>query len=180
MAISPAYTTRADVERMLSAAGVRLRLDHFGDGISTGATDANVMTDAVDMATETVNFYCWSKYEPSRLATSVLVNRWATVLAAYEVCMLRGNPVPNVLMQRAEKVETYMQQVADGPRVLPNVPRRRTGAPVFSNLRCDPRFILKVIRVERNNSTREYDNTELRQNADVLDRYVHDTVEGVS
>jgi phage gp36-like protein len=151
-ALAHTYTDRAAVERLLSAAGVRRRLDDGGDGQADAAESA-ALDDAIADATETVNYYLFSKYLPARLAASPWVWRRATVLAAYALAQRRGNPAPEPLAERAERAVEELEALADGPRVLPGVPLRMTLAPTWSNVRVDPTRNWRVIRVERGRSS---------------------------
>lgn len=148
------YTTRAAIERMLSAAGVRDRLDDDEDQLVTSAEE-DALDDIIADATDTVNFYCWSKYAPEQLATSNLIERMTTKLAAWELCRRRGNPAPDALTEMAQEVQEMLQRVYENNHPLPGIALRRVLAPAWSNVRCDPRYQFKVIRVERGTSTSE-------------------------
>jgi hypothetical protein len=153
-ALEYTYCTRTQVERLLSTLGVAERLDHNADGV-VEASEALLMDDAIAMATETCNFYLYGKYAPARLSQSNLVNRWATAFAALELCLTRGGVVPEALQERVEKYQEWLELVAEGKRFLPNVPLRRNQAPIYDNIRCDPRYQWRVIRVEKRTSSQE-------------------------
>lgn len=151
-ALAYLYTDRASIEREMSEAGVRLRLSDDGDAQATAA-DEDVLNDCIVMATETVNYHLFHRYSPRYLAASNLVWRWATVLAAYELAARDGSPVPESLAERAQRAEEKLEAAAESRRGLPGVPLRNV--PVsWSNVRCDPRYQFRVIRVERGTSAR--------------------------
>lgn len=159
-----AFCTQADVERRLSALGVQLRLDHDNDG-AVDADEQLTMTDAISDATETLLYYCWAKYAPEVLATSPWINRRAVDYAAYVLCGVRCNPIPEDVIRRVEAAEKLLKEVRDGNGFLPNVPLRRRMAPVWSNTRVDPRYQFKVIRVDPQTSSRHSGGT-YAQNVD--------------
>ena len=148
------YCSQTNVEQILSANGVTLRLDDSGDG-TVSAAEQLAMDFALADAAETCNFYLWPKYSPSWLATSNWVNVRASWLATYALCDRRGNPCPESLEDRAEKVLEELERVHSGSHLLPGVPLRWAMAPVYSNVRADPRYEYRVLRVERNNSSRQ-------------------------
>lgn len=152
-ALSHTYCTQADVEHLLSQAGVVMRLDDDNDGSASNPFELHAMQDSINDATESCNYFLFMKYDPANLANSNWVNRRATILAAYDLCGRRGNPVPESLAERAEKALEELEAVAEAYRLLPGIPLRRTCAPTWDNVRCDPRYNWKVIRVERNTSS---------------------------
>ncbi len=160
------YCTEGDVQRYLSAAGVALRID---DG--AGAIDA-AFQDAIIEASETINFYLWQKYFNYSLATSNWVNRKCTALAAYVVCGRRGNEPPENVIERAEKAQEELKQVADNRRLVPGLPLKLYLAPQMSNIRFDPRYEFSCLRVERKQSTRNA--SKLPQNVDYRDQWTVD------
>ena len=58
----------------------------------------------------------------------------------------------------------------NGKTTLPNVPLRRLLAPVWSNIRVDPNYMFRCVRVERNQSS-QYNPTQLQQNTDWNDAF---------
>lgn len=164
------YCQLSDIQNYLSAQGVTLRLADQPGNVIDSFGNANVQ-DILNEATVTIDFYCFGKYTPAILATSMWVNRKATILAAYRIGSRRGNPVPEIIVEDAGKAEEELKAIADGPRLIPNLPLRRILAPTMSITRCDPRYIFKVIRVERNQSSR-WSPTQLPQNQDWQDAFV--------
>lgn len=148
------YCTEADVRRVSSSMAVDLRLDDDGDGTVSG-DEALALQDALIDATETINFYCWQKYSPLSLSRSNFINRRASVLAAYVLSRRRDNPAPEALETSAEKAIEELESVCVNGKLLPGVPLRRTLGPSWSNTRCVPGYTFRVIRVERNTSSRD-------------------------
>ena len=154
-ALTTVYATQADVEQVLSVAGVLSRLDDDGDQ-AVNDTEQLRMTDAIARATETCNYYLYWRYDPTNLATySNLVNQWCSDLAAYVLCRARGNPVPESLIEAAQEAEAKMTDIQRGRTTLPNVPMRRNQGPTWDNIRVDVRYRFKCIRVEQNTSSQQ-------------------------
>lgn len=149
-----AFCDKGDVERLLSAEGVRLRLDDDGDGAVNEDEEEDILNDCVSEATETVLYYCWAKYDPSVLALNPWVNRVASHFAAYALCRVRGNPVPEPMVNYLLEVEKKLKEVRDGNGLVPRAPLLRRLAPRVSNARVVPGYTFRVLRVDPNSSSR--------------------------
>lgn len=151
--ISPAYCTTDELRRFMSAAGVLAFADHDGDGIE----DEEVVNDAINWACEEINGYAQEKYTPSDLASSILLNRWAVVIAARCLCITRGNVVPSTWEEEYDRLtnasDGMLVRIRRGEYELPGVPKRGPHAPSMSNLTVDRRHIRTKIRVIRETST---------------------------
>lgn len=152
--ISPAYCTEADAQRLFSAAGVTSFADHDANGTS----DSGVVDDCINQATEEISYYC-QRYTPASLATSTLINRWATVLTVYFLCQRRGNDVPTSIVSEVERIMTRLEAI-DAGHQIPGLALRADLSPGFSNLRIDRRYPFRKQRVEPNSSEAA---SELRQ-----------------
>jgi hypothetical protein len=174
------YCTQTDIETQMSIKGVRLRIHDPASpavptsnvpGKSVSEQPSQVLQDAIVEATETCNFYLWSKYDPMFLAQSNWVNRKATFLACYRIGSSRSNPPPDTWVEDALKAEEDLKAVADGPRIIPGLPLRRTLAPVMSNVRFVPwPYQFRCLRVERQNSS-AHNRSQLPQNIDYQEAY---------
>lgn len=169
MAYTSAYCLQADIEHVLTQAGVSLAADDNGDGV-VDATDQTHIADAIERGSETCAFYLWGKYADAWLRTSPSVRHWSSVFAAYHLRGRGGNPPAEVLETWAEEATERLQMIHDGGFTLPGIPLRRSLAPAWSNISCDPlRNNFRVIRVERNNSGTI--QTGLSQNPDWRDAF---------
>lgn len=149
----PLYSDRASVESVLSEAAVRLRLDFDDDGMADTAESGTPLANVLQSASDTIDYYCWSMYDPNLLANSSLVWRWATVLAAYELDRLRNNPPSESLADWAAEVQDKLAEVRDKGRVIPGVALRLSRAPTWANVRVVQAYQFKVIRVEKGRSS---------------------------
>jgi hypothetical protein len=149
----PMYTDRPSIETVLSEAGVRLRLDFDGDGQVSTSEAGTPLGNVIQSASDTVDFYTWSKYDPNILVNSSLIWRWASVMAAFELDRLRNNPTSETLATWADEIQDKLTDIRDRGRILPGIALRMTCAPTHSNVRIDQRYQFRVIRVETRQST---------------------------
>ncbi len=161
--------SQSDVEHYFSARAVKLHLDDNADGIVDAGEQA-AMTDALTEAAETIYYYCYQIYSPAALATSNLVNRMATHFAGYRLAGRKGNPIPETVVEDVAKDEERLKEVRDANGRLPGVPLRRILAPIVDNIRVDPRYNFRCIRVERNQSS-QHNQTGQRVNPDWQDAF---------
>jgi hypothetical protein len=122
------YCTSADVVSRLSQAGVDSRTD---DDPAAPA----FLNDCTDRASATVDEHCLVHYSAANLGASRWVNKVCTDLAAVEVCRRRGNPVPAALEKEAERVLARLELVRKGLLEIPEVGKKKSEAPVLSNVR---------------------------------------------
>ncbi len=174
------YTTQADVEHLLSVVGVAARLDDDDDG-TVGPTDEQLAMDqARNYATARVKFYCVARYDDLDLATSWMVNEWATVIAAHWICTRRGNPVPDSIKELMYGDGTaanrgVMGDLADvraDKAKIPDIGTRNVEWPAWSNARVDPAYRLRQIRIQRPISERT--PTQYPQNVDWGAEHTHE------
>lgn len=166
---SVVYCTQTDVERILSVTGVRDRLDDDQDGYVSTAEQAR-MTEICEDVSDTVDFYCWDRYSPDQLSLSSWVLKRSAELAAYFLCTTRANPVPQSIMDRAQKAEDWLEQVHEGRYRIPSCVLRRSQAPVWSSIRADPRYNWRVLRVELGYSSSRQTTTQ-PQNPDYREQF---------
>jgi phage gp36-like protein len=134
------YCTEADVTRMLSVDGVVAFSDNGGDGLK----DADVIADCIAQAAAEIDFELHERYSSDQLVTSAIVNRWATTLACYFLCIRRGNLVPESIQRESERIlfsdDAILGEIRRGNRWLPGLEPNRGQAPSFANVTIDRRF----------------------------------------
>jgi phage gp36-like protein len=143
------YSTQTEIERLLSSYGVLA----FSDHDESGTADVDVIADCIDQASDEMVMLLRDRYDEPALSACNLVRRWTTLLAAYFLCMRRGNPVPESIQKEYERVSELMKQVSFGHLNLPDVPQRFDLRPTWSNLRVDRRWPRSKTRVKRVNSS---------------------------
>jgi phage gp36-like protein len=140
------YCDHGDINRRLSNEGTKLRTQDYGDSPTGGEMGA--VDDAIWDATETINYYCFTHYEPGHLKTSGWINRRAVDLAVYLLSIRRGN-TPTASMEKLYKQAImWLEGVHSAKYEVPGIPVRATQAPAFSNVRIDQRYPVQRIRVE--------------------------------
>lgn len=141
------YCDPGDIQRKLSIEGVTLRTKDYGNNSASG--EIGSIEDAIWDATEIINFYCFTHYEPGSLAKSLWINRRATEIACYILCKRKGNIPSGSISADYKQAIDWLEKVHAGLYELPNVPYRHTLAPAFSNVRIDQRYPTFRIRVEQ-------------------------------
>jgi hypothetical protein len=154
------YTTTTELDRMLSAAGVV----SFSDHDDNGDGDSAVVTEVIERASVHVASYVARQYEIGTLANDVQIREWTTVIAAYQLCLTRGNMPPESLAIRYNSIADpdagILAKIADKHKWhgrLLTATRRRDKAmhPSFSNLTVDRRYPQERVRVTSRNSNGE-------------------------
>ena len=146
-ALSTLYCDQTDLESLFSTEGVELRLDDNGDGSVSAAELLRLTTQARNYATARVNMYCLTRYAVADLATSWVVNEWATYLACHWLSRRRGNP--GLFKDEAKQVMEELKAVKGGQLDLADLAERNPGWPTWSNARVDISYPQKRIRVQR-------------------------------
>lgn len=142
------YCDEADMNRLFSSYGVTAFADHD----ESGSSDSGVTDDCIIQASQEIDLYCRQQYAAAVLATSDLINRWATVMSVYFLCMRRGNPIPKSIEAEFERIMDLLTKVSTGELVL-DLATDGDRRPSFSNLKVDRRYRDARIRVRRSVST---------------------------
>lgn len=145
-ALSVLYTSKEEVESLLSSDGVLLRLDDDQDAANSAGELLRINTLAVNYATARVNLYLGNRYTSAQLATSWSVHDWATMIAARWVCRRRTNPVPESLQDAYDEAIAEMTAIRDRLMSLTDIQERQADQPVLSNMTLDGRYKVKQLR----------------------------------
>lgn len=141
-----ALCSSSDVQKILSSVGLSLRIDD----------DATATTWAIEEASVDVYGFAALQYEEADLVASNWITRIAARLAAWYVCIRRGNPVPKSIDRIKESAWEQLEQVETGKKKIPDAPMRKELAPVLSNLRVKMRpFPRTQVEVNRSTGTAE-------------------------
>jgi hypothetical protein len=145
--------TEADLATVLSYAGLDYRGDHDRDGLA----DAVVVSNSIGRASDELQGELTGRYDLTTASSNRLVKAWCAVIAAFYVCQVRGNPVPEILQADFERItgrpDGLVARARSGLFVIPGLPQTSNRAPTWHNLRIDRRYRQEKIRVLRNNST---------------------------
>lgn len=142
------YCTQEDMEALYSVDGVLGRVDDNVSG-TIAAPETTYITKALYWATSQVNFYCLAVYADSALATSYMVNEWATILACRWLSSRRANPIPESIEALYRSAIEDMKLVRSGTAQIPDIGARDAMFPAWSNVRVDVTSRLRKCRVER-------------------------------
>lgn len=167
------FCSEQDIQDLMSVLGEQARLDDLDTGAG-GLTveSARALQKAQSYATTRVLFYAVQRYDATALASSWLVNEWSTVIACHWLCCRRANGVPDSLhelMYGDGKATNrgVMGDLADiraERAIIPDVGTRNVPWFSWSNVRVDPRYRVRQVRVERPLSERTA--TQYPQNVD--------------
>jgi hypothetical protein len=143
MAINPSnvYAQLSDLQDILSANGVALRLDDV---------PPDTLANAINKAGNKVDFYLGRVYSPDQLVQSSLVVDWAAALACHFLCARRNNPVGVGCKTLYDDAIADMIEVKKGRSDIPGIPRRKGFVPTLSIKQVVQRpFNRGVIEVSR-------------------------------
>jgi hypothetical protein len=145
--------TEADIATVLSYAG----LDYRGDNDRDGLADSVVVANSIGRASDELQGELTGRYDMTSATSNRLVKAWCAVIAAFYVCQVRGNPVPEILQADFERItgrpDGLLARARSGLFVIPGLDQTSNRAPTWHNLRIDRRYVTEKIRVIRSNST---------------------------
>jgi hypothetical protein len=141
------YTDRAGVEMIMGACGVNLRINDSETTVISTAEEL-YLTQATWIASQEIDMYLLNKFNTETLTGSWLIYNWASVMAAYRVTLRRCGSPPASLQWEYEQVMDKLAQVANGQLQIAGLASLATPGIAMSNMRIDPRFGIKQMRVE--------------------------------
>jgi hypothetical protein len=154
-----AYCTVADVERVLSAAGLAAR----------EADDPAVSDDLLDEAASLVEEHVLPHYAAGDLSGNDWVTYCAADIAAFLWCERRGNPPPASIQAKYERRIKSLERVAANKTQIPGLARRRNSVPRLSNVRIKSGPVPHTV-VERHRSPARERPQDYTQNTDPTER----------
>lgn len=161
------YCTEAEVKWIWSEVGVLRRADDDDDDTA----EAGVVDKSIEVATTKVNKYLLKRYTVAILSASTWV-KWATAyIAAYQLGIRRGNPVPKTLEDEYKSYLDELQAIQDGSQPLVAddgaAQEKHDSVPSVTNYTVDGRFSRAKIRRVPSTSTGGNQSPGLKQyNAD--------------
>ncbi len=145
-------TNRASVEDLLGEMNLALSVDDNQSNAIDPRERARV-TRAVHVATAWVKRYC-PTYELTDLVTSKFAWRCATVYAAREVVLRRGNPCTPGLFEMYIEALSDLKEIKNATMFIEDIGALVDPQPSWSNLRLDPVYSVKQLRVQKGSSDR--------------------------
>jgi hypothetical protein len=149
------YCVAADVEYVLSAAGVTACLDDGEDGQRSAAED-DLLTRAIEIAAGKINQRVRHQYKLTDLAAG---NDWLrdcnAYLAAKSLAERRGNPSPQSLMDECKDRERLLEEIRWGREQIPQQNPSFDHSPTVTNFEPELGRYHSPIRVRQIESTGE-------------------------
>lgn len=145
--LTDVLTDRTGIERVLGRLGVDVRLDVDATSVVSAAEEAQ-LTFAAQYGTEFVYNRAGGRYSMTQLVNSWEVYWWASAIAAHLLSFYRVGAIPAVLQWEFERVEAILMDVMNGVYRLFSLASRSGTGVALDNMRLDPRFAYKQLRVE--------------------------------
>lgn len=160
----PVYSSRSEVESLISNVGINLRIDDDDDGVISIPQEEDLLDDCIAEATDTFNLYAMHYYDPEYLAGSRWVRRRVSYMAAHILGRRRGNT--SIYCSEWERIMEELGKVGQGLAFIPLLPRREDFIPMVSNTVIDRNYTKKKQRVDKSQSVG--DTTDIEQDEDYL------------
>lgn len=158
---SVVFCTTAELDRLLSSAGVI----SFADHDASGASDTDVVEDCINQATAEISDRANAFYSATALSGSRTINRWCVVMSAYFLCMRRGNPIPESIQYEFDRINNMrdglLVKLSEGIYLLAGVARKGDYGPSMSNIEISRSYPFRKQRVQPN--SRPIDSTTTSQ-----------------
>jgi hypothetical protein len=143
------YCVAADVEFVLSAAGVTACLDDGEEGVRSAEAD-DLLDRAIDVAAGKINQHVRHQYKLSDLtpATNTWLRDTNAYLAAKVLAMRRGNPCPESLVEEVKEREAALVEIRWGRESIPQQSPSFEHIPSVSNFRPELYKMNTPVRVD--------------------------------
>ena len=152
-ALSSLYSSQDEMDNLLSAAGLDLRLD---DTIEI----TEIINESVSYATGTIDSYALQFYVETDMENSHWVRRRATIIACWYFSQRRGNPP--LYEEMVNQIMEELKLIAQRKLIIPRLPGRFNRGPTVSNYVVDDlRHFQNKCRVQKSISTGDNYNGEL-------------------
>lgn len=166
-------TDRDGVETIMGNCGVNAKLDVDRNGIIS-STELLKLTWAINYGSEYTLAWAGRRYSVTQLSQSWLSYWWASAVAAYRLSIYRCGAVTAALQAEVDSVVEMLKQIHAG-LFSPASMLSSSGAGVaLDNIRLDPRYRTKQMRIEVSISDGHKDQKSPRRN-DILGTYIDPT-----
>lgn len=153
------YTTRQQVELLLSRYGAMTFADDNRDGIA----EPDVWNMILGEASREVDLYLTRWYSPQDMKNNRWIKYITTWIAAYLLTLRRGNP--GLFKGRYEMIISWLERIFTGIMQVPDLAWKEDLSPSLSNMVVDDRFQIAKVRVQPGVST---GGKSSRQHADPM------------
>ncbi len=148
------YCVQADVNAVLSEAGVRNFADDNDDGSNT-TTETSYVTRAIERGAGKMNSILDTIYKLSDLSGNEWCRDCNAAIAAKLLAGRRGNPVPESLVTDCDEYMETLKEIQLGQQKVPGINPSFNNAPTTTNYRPEIGKREMPIRVDVQDSTGE-------------------------
>lgn len=141
-------TDRDGVQQVLGRTGVDKRIDVDRTRVLSAAEQAT-LTFCLNYGTEFTWAWCGNRITLTTMATSWLFYTWSSIVAAYLLCLYRAGSVPASLQSEYEATLALFEKIHNGSFKPASVAAASGAGVAIDNVRYDPRYRNKTIRVQQ-------------------------------
>lgn len=156
------YCLKADVEDIISAAGVSMAVDDNRDGINTAAEEARV-TRAIAMAASNMNARLVRRYKLSDLSSNDWVKFCNATLASEMVMRRRGNGPPPSVVDAADQYREDLQAIMEDRLDVPEQSESFDFSMSVTNFSVQRAKREQKVRVDKRTSTGDDPDSTLKR-----------------
>ncbi len=129
----------------MSANGVSVSTN---DSQGNSVSDATIVANAIERGQSKLSQYLTQKYDTSLITSSNVWIKWAAAtFAAVEIMRRKGGVVSAGLQEIYEEYLSILNDVKNGPGLIPDLLPRTTPGMAVSNLMIDNRYPRAKVRV---------------------------------
>ena len=166
--MSSPYSTITDMESILGSQSI-IQGTNDEDSATQAATAE--VTNSINWADARIKGYVSLRYDVDVLTSAIDWLRWCSAtFACVKMFRRRGNPLPPGLEDDYNEFTKLLIDIHDGKGEIPGATLKNEPGLVMSNLRFDPRFKYRKIRVEQGISAGEQ-KSEKPRSTDYVDMY---------
>ncbi len=144
MALAYTFTTKAEILRLVSDSGAYDWLDDLQN-------DAAYWTEVIEFVTLDIRAYTDRLYTAATLSTNAWIRRIATIMAAYQMSLRRGDP--GIYGSLAMEYQARLMEISEGNGVVPGASQSAAVVAVMQNTVIDNRFNIYRNRVRAEQSS---------------------------
>lgn len=146
------FTSADDIKRLVSESGV----ENWTDDLMS---QSDALTEVIEYATLFIRQYTDPLYTDSTIYNNMWVRRNATIIAAYELSVRRGDP--GIYGARVQEIESRLQDIQLGMAIIPGATQSANVIAVGQNPVIDNRYFINRnrVRAEASNDTIPNQNT---------------------
>jgi len=139
------WCTQTEIEDLMSANGVSVSTN---DSQGNSVSDATIVANAIERGQSKLAQYLTQKYDISTITSANVWIKWAAAtFAAVEIMRRKGGVVSAGLQEIYEEYLAILNDVKNGPGLIPDLLQRTTPGMAVSNMTIDNRYAKAKMRV---------------------------------